>query len=501
MSDDTEEQANELLVLQSVYEREIAVADAMDTDGAPLTAFSIDVEVSLPLPVSVRVDALPDNNNSGASTRRNRHNRRRRPRGEADTKATTTTDCDHFSPLARDPRDLVAAGLGGGAGQQPQPKASTPASGPLEAARIRFLPPLHLALVLPPDYPSTSPPRFTLSAAWLDLEQLTACAVQLDRLWDEAAGCGIVFAWVEWLKHEAIETLGLCGGSGNARSSDGAAGNEDAPCLTLRPHGLTPAMGAASDGGDRSSSACDARVMAECEQPRRTLDELIRFSKAAEMQAFAAGVHPCPICLEEVAGADCVLGVGEGCEHVSCKTCLAAMVEAAVEACQADVVRCPAPECRCALPASLISTLVPRGIYDKWEALRKEQLLASLPGLTYCPRCDPASAEYQCRAPAFKTQLCKFFEASGSCRAGDECPYAHGAAELRPPPSAVPCLPVDDSDLCICPECEYNFCAACLEAYHPGSECSSLGARRAYSPFERATDDCPLLPLGPAASY
>ena len=75
------------------------------------------------------------------------------------------------------------------------------------------------------------------------------------------------------------------------------------------------------------------------------------------------------------------------------------------------------PGCRVPVPAAVIAQLCCAATYDKWEALRKEQLLSQLPGLCYCPRCDPGSADYRSRR-LVKTELCRFF-AVGECRNGD----------------------------------------------------------------------------------
>lgn len=44
------------------------------------------------------------------------------------------------------------------------------------------------------------------------------------------------------------------------------------------------------------------------------------------------------------------------------------------------------------------------------------QLLLQLPGLCYCPRCDPASPDYRPRRN-IKTELCRYF-ATGECVMG-----------------------------------------------------------------------------------
>ena len=132
-----------------------------------------------------------------------------------------------------------------------------------------------------------------------------------------------------------------------------------------------------------------------------------------------------------------------------------------------------------------MAELVPQSLYSQWEARKKEKLLLKLPGLQYCPRCDPASADFKNRngRSTAKLSLCSFFSAGG-CAKGNDCRFAHGEGELAPTPTAVPCLPVSDGSgddtLCICPECRYTFCAACHDAYHPGVECVSSAAREEY---------------------
>ena len=201
-----------------------------------------------------------------------------------------------------------------------------------------------------------------------------------------------------------------------------------------------------------------------------------------------------------------------------------------------DDVKCVVPDCRVPMPAALMAELVPQSLYSLWEARKKEKLLLKLPGLQYCPRCDPSSADFKNRngRSSGKHTLCSFFR-EGQCQKGRDCKFAHGTDELAPTPTAVPCLPVSDGSgddtLCICPECRYTFCAvrsrhtepscvidlsvllcavpylapcptlrraspvlcrpcafvsfvlppqACHDAYHPGVECVSSAAREEY---------------------
>lgn len=74
---------------------------------------------------------------------------------------------------------------------------------------ICFLPPLVLNFELPPDYPSSSPPSFTLSGKWLSPTQLSALCKHLDNLWEEHRGRVVLFAWMQFLKEETLTYLNI----------------------------------------------------------------------------------------------------------------------------------------------------------------------------------------------------------------------------------------------------------------------------------------------------
>ncbi|NXJ92163.1 RNF14 ligase, partial [Corythaixoides concolor] len=74
---------------------------------------------------------------------------------------------------------------------------------------VCFLPPLVLNFELPPDYPSASPPVFTLSGKWLSPAQLSALCKHLDNVWEENQGCVVLFAWMQFLKEETLSYLNI----------------------------------------------------------------------------------------------------------------------------------------------------------------------------------------------------------------------------------------------------------------------------------------------------
>ncbi|KAK3914635.1 E3 ubiquitin-protein ligase RNF14 [Frankliniella fusca] len=74
---------------------------------------------------------------------------------------------------------------------------------------VKFLPPIGFSFTLPPDYPSTSPPRSCKSGAILIFLQLSRLCEKLDLLWEENKGLEILFLWLSFLKEESFNYLEL----------------------------------------------------------------------------------------------------------------------------------------------------------------------------------------------------------------------------------------------------------------------------------------------------
>ena len=440
--DDAEEQSMELEAIKSIYGEDAIIK-------ASSQAYSLELSVELD-ERRVHISAIAAPAPSAAAVAPSSSYDICQPIDVAD--APFAADC---GSIVRDPLSLVSERIYGAPSTAPLPPMRT-ASGRRLAAEVSSLPPITLAVTHPADYPSTSPPRFTISCLWLTRRQLSMCAKQLDELWEtECVGSICVFRWAEWIRHELIEALGLL---------------EDDGQLALN-------LAQSDDDVD-----LDPRAIAESVNPEADFTELVRYDAETKEQRWRESVVSCPICLEEHIGASCIRGMGGACDHVACSNCLTAMAEAAVgDGGDVDDLKCPVVGCRAPVPASLLRQLVSPEVYTRWEQRKKSKLLAQLPGLVYCPRCDPSSADFKRKkGTEFKSTLCKFF-AEGKCKKGSDCKYAHGVEQLLLPAQAVPCLPVDEGDdLCICPKCDYSFCAACLEGHHPGRNCISDDAREEY---------------------
>uniref|UniRef100_A0A3P9K9P6 RBR-type E3 ubiquitin transferase n=1 Tax=Oryzias latipes TaxID=8090 RepID=A0A3P9K9P6_ORYLA len=81
--------------------------------------------------------------------------------------------------------------------------------GALRKYEISFLPPLLLTFELPEDYPSSSPPLFTLTCSWLTRTQLDSLSVQLIGLYRATGGAVVLFSWIQFLKEDALKFLDI----------------------------------------------------------------------------------------------------------------------------------------------------------------------------------------------------------------------------------------------------------------------------------------------------
>ncbi|XP_044217774.1 E3 ubiquitin-protein ligase RNF14-like [Thunnus albacares] len=79
----------------------------------------------------------------------------------------------------------------------------------LRQYEISFLPPLLLTFELPENYPSSSPPSFTLTCSWLTHTQLSALAAHLIDLYQTSGSAVVLFSWVQFLREDAFRFLDI----------------------------------------------------------------------------------------------------------------------------------------------------------------------------------------------------------------------------------------------------------------------------------------------------
>jgi hypothetical protein len=373
MSDDADELSNELLALRSIFEEAVVVT-------GPSTV-RISVDVTLEHGDRAVLDC-----------------RAAQEIGLEEAIVAAGSPCE--DPAARDSEEPLAAPVARDPRQMVHLDATTPPPPPTDETSVKHLPPMTVEFMFPADYPSVRPPAVAITCLWLSPSDLATLRERLAQQWaDEGSGSTCVFQWVEtlraWGRSQTRHTEPHVLASLRAASRRVVCtGHESIDLLGLR--------------------ADDGRVRVHVES-RAHLAALLSHDWQADERMWHECVLTCPICLEETTGAQCVRGMRPGCAHAACRSCLRAMVAAATESSDVDEVRCVVADCRAPMPAALIADVAGEALYTRWAATKRERLMLSLPGLCYCPRCDPASADYKARHAKAKTEPCKFFASFKGC--------------------------------------------------------------------------------------
>ncbi|CAJ1063532.1 E3 ubiquitin-protein ligase RNF14 isoform X2 [Xyrichtys novacula] len=231
---------------------------------------------------------------------------------------------------------------------------------------ICFLPPLVLNFELPPDYPSTSSPVFTLSSKWMTRAQISALCRRLDELWEENQGCVILFTWIQLLKEEALDYLGI-----------------QSPLEIIR--------GGSRAGGERkktdsaaTASQLDPRAVLLMDPRADLLPQLLDFDEAQRQRVFDSKVFCCGICFMEKLGANCLCF--KECQHVYCKACMTEYFQIQIRDGNVQCLNCPEPKCTSVATPLQVKQLVDEELFARYDRLLLQFSLDLMADVVYCPR-------------------------------------------------------------------------------------------------------------------
>ncbi|CAN9500693.1 unnamed protein product [Ophioblennius macclurei] len=323
---------------------------------------------------------------------------------------------------------------------------------------ISFLPPLLLTFELPEDYPSSSPPTFTLTCSWLTGTQLAALSAQLIELYQANGGAVILFSWVEFLREEALKFLGIHSelelpsdlGITLQNIHDAAAsqvkndpqtsdskpavvqcGNEQdisAPDTVLSSNSLgqcsPTAEGAASLLVEDSSQNEGRNSSDPSLTPSPALPaQILSYDVLQKRRVFDSTVFDCGICFLSYLGSDCVQL--SKCGHIFCRTCLGEFCKLQITEGNVRKVTCPQADCTATPTPAQVMTLVGEELFNRYDRLLLQTTLDSMPDVVYCPR----------------------------------------------PSCATAAILDKSSNLAMCSVCGFAFCVECKKTYHGTDEC------------------------------
>ncbi|KAK3767142.1 hypothetical protein RRG08_018013 [Elysia crispata] len=221
---------------------------------------------------------------------------------------------------------------------------------------VKFLLPFNLIVTFPPTYPSSCPPNFHLSCAWLTPTQQMSVESMLHTLWTEADSMPIVYTWVDWLENNCLTHLAI-------RDQ-------------LMLYSVLPI--------DEMQE--QTNVTSQEEELGVTIAAMIRYNQEKMDEEFCQTIHLCEICYDEFPGTQ-FFRIHE-CSHAFCHMCMQAFCEMHTRAGTVEELRCPTQKCDSIVPPYIIQAVLTEETYERWEKLLLQKTLDAMEDTVYCPRCE-----------------------------------------------------------------------------------------------------------------
>ncbi|XP_071445338.1 E3 ubiquitin-protein ligase RNF14-like [Hetaerina americana] len=331
---------------------------------------------------------------------------------------------------------------------------------------VHFLPPIVLQFSLPNNYPSVSPPSFTLCCSWLNRKLLSQLCKKLDGLWHENQGMEVLFVWTEFLKEEALSyleinkklnlsdvhsnyveyikqnnlkqnpmTLRQKNCSEKIDHDNKELGDEKIYCRSEKSEKTfkeseTEDMGIVPHVDKTSSQVLinDPRAVVEISRGTSLVSILKEYNEQQAKALFDKEIISCQICFQEKLGQHCAKF--DSCGHVFCKECVTEYFEVQIKDGNVHCVNCPDHECNHQALPSLVKDLVSPELFAKYDSVLLSSTLDTLTDIIYCPRTS-------CQYPV-------------TLEAGE--------------------------NMAQCPSCRYVFCVYCRMVYHGVAPCQFKSA-------------------------
>nr|XP_055036552.1 E3 ubiquitin-protein ligase RNF14-like [Misgurnus anguillicaudatus] len=274
---------------------------------------------------------------------------------------------------------------------------------------LSFLP-VVLSFKLPVDYPLSSAPGFTLNSKWLTRVQITALCKRLDKLWEENRGNVVLFTWIQFLKEETLEFLGI-------------HSPLEIQSIVLQSQGESDQKQAVNSAGENSKQELDPRAVQEVDPYTDIINQLLDFDEAQKQKMFDGKLFCCGICYSEKLGSNCLLF--KECQHVYCKDCMKEYFQIQIRDGKVQCLNCLDPECTSIATPAQVKSLVGEDEFARYDRLLLQSSLDQMKDVMYCPRMSCCMA-----------------------------------VMLEP-----------GTTLAMCPSCRHAFCNLCKRSYHGPSQC------------------------------
>ena len=229
--------------------------------------------------------------------------------------------------------------------------------------QISHLPPLSVLITLPSDYPSVSPPIFTLISSWLRPPLLSKLCRKLDQLWEENKGEEILFTWFAFLQNETLEFLNIrenlsinhtytrykmalenIQNQENLIVEDNAVGTNKKRKEAVNDRQPDPNIPSRKrHRRQRNKKSFDKRAVFDRPVSSNPVQTLIDHNELRNQIEFEKNFYTCTICFCDKLGKDCTQFVP--CSHVFCKDCIVGYLEVRIKDGAVQEILCPTDKC------------------------------------------------------------------------------------------------------------------------------------------------------------
>lgn len=291
-----------------------------------------------------------------------------------------------------------------------------------DVERLEYLPPLHVRIDLPVEYPAETPPSIKLSTTppWLPNDSIQKLSEEAHLLWEEYGGGQMLFAYVSYLQEAAESAFGLV----------------------------------------------------ELRLPSSTKTDLLSYSKRMKRELFDKETFDCEVCLEPKKGSACYRM--QRCSHVFCVGCLQDYYNNCIKEGDVNNVKCMSTECgkmptnrkkknRLLSPKELLQIPLPWETVERYAKIKRKKKIESDPTIVYCPRSWCQGAMRTEKYPKIK-DVREMDESDSEADEPIEAPADKPEAQNGVEKRRVGTSGMDR--LVVCEDCNLAYCQVCLASWH-----------------------------------
>jgi hypothetical protein len=247
------------------------------------------------------------------------------------------------------------------------------------------------------------------------------------------------------------------------------------------------------------------RLEEQIEQQRReearraelaTLD-LLEAERLERQAILESKTYECPICASEHIIEN--MYTVDGCDHRVCIECMKSYIETKVEARDVRNIPCPmGPNCPEQVSFGQVMHVLPRSVFEKFDAMLLTVVLESDPSVRFCPRPNCGTAMvgdsrrplmhcpkpgcnfaycFNCREAWHADTTCDLYQAWKLENTGSDSKFSNwAAANAKPCPSCNTLINKDGGcNHMHCTRCNTDFCWKCLGNYRaPRHSCDQF---------------------------